>query len=124
MAAPVIYQPNVPKLFDVRVTIVGEEIFAAAIDSQVEPTARTDWRQTAHDLKHERHSLPIEVERGCLRLMRELGLVFGALDFVLTPDGRYVFLEINPNGQWLWIEDKLGFPITRQVAAWLMRTGG
>jgi glutathione synthase/RimK-type ligase-like ATP-grasp enzyme len=51
--------------------------------------------------------------------MARLGLSFGALDFVLTPDGRYVFLEINPNGQWMWLDDKLGFGITNAVVDWL-----
>jgi glutathione synthase/RimK-type ligase-like ATP-grasp enzyme len=51
--------------------------------------------------------------------MARLGLSFGALDFVLTPDGRFVFLEINPNGQWMWLDDKLGFGITDAVVDWL-----
>ena len=51
--------------------------------------------------------------------MNRLGLAFGAIDLVLTPEGQYVFLEINPSGQWLWLEDKLGFPITERIAAWL-----
>jgi glutathione synthase/RimK-type ligase-like ATP-grasp enzyme len=52
-------------------------------------------------------------------LMCALGLTFGALDLIRTPDGRYVFLEVNPNGQWLWLEDRLDFPISRRIADWL-----
>jgi D-alanine-D-alanine ligase-like ATP-grasp enzyme len=51
--------------------------------------------------------------------MAELNLEYGALDFVLTPDGRFVFLEINPNGQWLWLDDMLSLGITTAVAEWL-----
>jgi D-alanine-D-alanine ligase-like ATP-grasp enzyme len=51
--------------------------------------------------------------------MRRLGLTFGALDFVMTADGDLVFLEVNPNGQWLWLDDQLDFGISEAVAAWL-----
>jgi hypothetical protein len=52
------------------------------------------------------------VEEKLLRLMQRLGLAFGAVDMRRTPDGRHVFLEINPAGQWLFVEDRTGQPIT------------
>lgn len=119
--APVIYQELLPKLFDVRVTVVGRQIFAAAIDSQSDAAAALDWRKTENeDLPHHAHDLPASVREACLRYMAALGLNFGALDFVLTPRNEYVFLEVNPNGQWVWIEDKLGFPVTEAIARWLL----
>ena len=118
-AAPVIYQHHLEKRWDIRVTIVGESIYAAAIHSQETVSARVDWRRTDVDLKHTEHVLPKEIAKACRRLMKVLNLRFGALDLVLTPDGQYIFLEINPNGQWLWIEDKLGYPITNRIAEWL-----
>lgn len=48
--------------------------------------------------------------------MNNLGLRFGALDFLVRPSGEWVFLEINPNGQWAWIEDKTGLPIAAAIA--------
>jgi len=119
--APVIYQELIPKSFDIRVTVVGEDIFSAAIDSQSVPSARIDWRRADTDtLRHLVHALPPNVSDLCLRLVAKLGLSFGALDFALTPDGEYVFLEINPNGQWAWIEDLLDLPISESVASWLV----
>lgn len=119
--APVIYQELLPKLFDIRVTVVGRRVFAAAIDSQTEPTATLDWRRTDNeDLPHYAHDLPAHVRDACLNYMDALGLNFGALDFVLTPRNEYVFLEVNPNGQWVWIEERLGFPITEAIASWLL----
>jgi glutathione synthase/RimK-type ligase-like ATP-grasp enzyme len=119
--APVIYQELLPKLFDIRVTVVGRRVFAAAIDSQSEPTAVLDWRRTDNeDLPHYAHDLPAQVRDACLNYMEMLGLNFGAIDFVLTPRNEYVFLEVNPNGQWVWIEEKLGFPITEAIATWLL----
>ena len=118
-AAPVIYQSHLEKHLDIRVTIVGESIYTAAIHSQEAETARVDWRRTDEELEHKKHVLPDEIAKACRRLMKVLKLRFGAIDFVLTPDGQYVFLEINPNGQWLWIEDRLGYPITNRIAKWL-----
>ena len=118
--SPVIYQPLIEKRCDVRVTVVGTRCFVAEIESQGNAAARVDWRRTDDPLlPHRRGELPAEVEQGIHRLMSHLGLRFGALDFVATPDGRYVFLEVNPSGQWLWLDDQLDLGITEEVAAWL-----
>lgn len=124
--APVIYQELVAKASDVRVTIVGREVFAAAIESQEEPSAVIDWRASTRELRHDVHDLPSRIADGCVRLMRALGLSYGAIDLILRPTGEYCFLEVNPNGQWLWLDDKLTLGITDAVARWLMtasRTG-
>lgn len=113
--APVIFQEYVPARFDLRVTIVGDEVFAAAIHSQDTEYA-VDFRIDMHRARIERHELPTEVAAGLAELMRQLGLVYGAIDMRLTPDGRYVFLEINPAGQWLFVEARTGQPISAAVA--------
>lgn len=122
--SPAIYQPLIRKRCDVRVTAVGDELFVAEIDSQGDPAATVDWRRTQDPLlPHRRADLPIEVRRGVLRLLASLGLVYGALDFVRTPDDKYVFLEVNPNGQWLWLDDMLEFGITGAIVRWLLTRG-
>ena len=122
--SPAIYQELIPKKFDIRATIVGREIFAAAIDSQSDPQAVIDWRQTGNpQLPHYPKILPVDVSKCLLALMDRLGLNFGAVDLVETPSGEYVFLEINPNGQWLWIDDKLELGISEAVARWLSAEG-
>jgi glutathione synthase/RimK-type ligase-like ATP-grasp enzyme len=119
--APVIFQELIPKRHDVRVTIVGENVFSALIHSQAVPSARIDWRATdTGELVHEAHELPDDVAAKCLHLLSHLNLAFGALDLILTPDGEYVFLEVNPSGQWAWLEDRLGFPISDEIAHWLV----
>jgi glutathione synthase/RimK-type ligase-like ATP-grasp enzyme len=118
--SPAIYQTLVPKRFDVRVTIVGRRVFAAAIDSQSDPAAEIDWRKTScPHLPHQPILVPEPVTAGLLRMMDSLGLSFGAIDMVQTPEGEYVFLEINPSGQWLWLDDMLGLGISHAVAEWL-----
>jgi glutathione synthase/RimK-type ligase-like ATP-grasp enzyme len=118
--SPAIYQPLVPKLCDVRVTAVGDTLFVAEIDSQSDPAASVDWRRSVNPhLPHRVGSLPHEVEQQIRSLLRALGLSFGAVDLIRTPTNEYVFLEVNPSGQWLWVDDILGFGITASVADWL-----
>jgi len=117
---PTIYQELIPKACDIRVTIVGQKIFAVAIDSQSDPNAEIDWRKTENPhLPHSRVELPKRLERLLLDLMSALSLSYGAIDLVLTPEGRYVFLEINPNGQWLWMDEMLSLGISHSIADWL-----
>lgn len=113
---PMIFQAYVSKRVEVRVTVVGSELFAAEIASQTTHHTRHDWRHydpTATPISA--HTLPLDLAERCTRLVACLGLRYGAIDLVLTPDGRYVFLEINPNGQYLWIEDATGLPISDAI---------
>jgi len=121
--APSIYQEWISKRYDIRVTCVGSRVFAAAIHSQTDPAAAVDWRQTVNaGLPHSPIELPAPLVEQLQRLLRRLDLAFGCLDLVLTPDNEYVFLEVNPSGQWLWLDDQLNFGISDTVAEWL--TGG
>jgi hypothetical protein len=118
---PVIFQAYVPKRLELRITVVGRQVFAAEIHSQHSNHTRHDWRR--YDLgqtPHFPHDLPAEVERRCVELVARLGLCYGAIDMVVTPDGRYVFLEINPSGQYLWIERLTGLPITDAICDLLL----
>lgn len=118
--SPTIYQEFLPKAYDIRVTIVGRKLFAVTIDSQSDPNAVIDWRRTENPwLPHAPIELPEPLQRSLLELMSRLSLTYGAIDLVLTPDGRYVFLEINPNGQWLWIDEILSLGISDSIAEWL-----
>ena len=115
--APVIFQRHVAAVADLRVTIVGDEVFAAAVDVR-DLTYDVDVRMNVH-AKHVAHDLPDQVSEKLRALMRRLGLVYGAIDLRLTEDGRYVFLEINPAGQFLYVEQQTGQPITAALAAHL-----
>ena len=119
--APATFQEHIPKKSDIRVTVVGDDVFAAEIMSQSHPSSATDWRATENpDLEHKIHNLPDRTRNQCLELVRCLGLGFGAIDFALTEEDEYIFFEINPNGEWLWIELQLGYPIAKRIAQWLI----
>jgi MvdD-like protein with pre-ATP grasp domain len=113
--APVIFQRHVAAVADLRVTIIGDEIFAAAVDLR-DLKYDVDVRMNLN-AKHVAHNLPDDVADKLRGLMRRLGLVYGAIDLRLTEDGRYVFLEINPAGQFLYVEQQTGQPIAAALAA-------
>lgn len=122
--APFIAQTEIVKKYDVRVTVVGERVFATAIWSQGHPETEVDWRQGSRpDLKHETLKLPSEVEEQCRCLLKRLNLRFGAIDLVCDREDKLWFLEINPNGQWAWIENMTGYPIASAIVDELLRTG-
>jgi glutathione synthase/RimK-type ligase-like ATP-grasp enzyme len=113
--APVIFQRHVAAVADLRVTIVGDELFAAAVDVR-DLAYDVDVRMNV-DARHIAHDLPDDISQRLRALMRRLGLVYGAIDLRLTEEGRYVFLEINPAGQFLYVEEQTGQPITAALAA-------
>jgi len=122
--SPAIYQELIPKRFDLRVTLVGRKIFCAAIDSQSDPAALIDWRHTDNpQLPHFPISLPEIVTEKLFRIMDSLHLTFAAIDMIQTVTGQFVFLEVNPSGQWLWLDDMLQFGISDAVAHWLAGAG-
>lgn len=108
-------QTMIEKCSDVRATFVGEKCFAVSIDSQELEDTRVDWRKGEHILKHTPIELPQEIHSKCLQLMKRLDLHYGAIDFILDKQGNYIFLEINPNGQWAWIEHLTGLPISKEI---------
>jgi glutathione synthase/RimK-type ligase-like ATP-grasp enzyme len=114
---PVIFQCFVDAVADLRVTVIGDEIYAAAADAR-NGEYPLDFRFNG-DLRWEPHALPPAVEDALRLLMRRLGLEYGAIDLRLTPEDQYVFLEINPAGQFLWIELETGQRIAEAIAAHL-----
>ncbi|MBN1204234.1 MAG: hypothetical protein JXB05_04850 [Myxococcaceae bacterium] len=108
---PGIYQALVPKAYELRVTMMGRRAFTAKLLSQETETGRLDWRKGYDELRMEPFELPTEVAEQCFTLMRGLDLVFGCFDFIVQPDGRYVFLEVNQAGQFLFVENDTGLPL-------------
>ncbi|GGE20993.1 ATP-grasp ribosomal peptide maturase [Polymorphobacter glacialis] len=113
--APVIFQEFIAGTCDLRVTIVGSQVFAASITASA-GAYEYDFRVSMGDVAIAAHDLPAPIERALLALMAALGLVYGAIDLRLTPGGDYVFLEINPAGQWLFVEHVTGQPIGAAIA--------
>lgn len=115
------FQEKIEKQYDIRATFVGDKCFAVAIESQNMADTCVDWRKGEHILKHTPIELPRQLQDKCRLLMKRLNLNFSAIDFVLDTVGHYVFLEINPNGQWAWIEHLTGLPISDEIVKQLCR---
>jgi hypothetical protein len=114
-ASPVVFQQRIGKAFDLRVTVVGTRVFAVRIHTENDE-GTVDWRAIEPSrLVYERYCLPAAIEKSCVDLVRAFLLTFAALDFIVTPDGEHVFLEINPSGQWGWLEQATELPITDAI---------
>ncbi len=115
---PMTFQEKVPKACELRVTVIGRRVFAAAVDSQARAETALDWRRDGVGLVDTwtRHELAPDVAAKLLAVNEALGLNYGAHDLVVTPDGRVVFLEVNPYGEWFWLEDHPGFPLSDALA--------
>lgn len=102
---PCLFQEYIPKQVELRVTVIGDEVFAAEIDSQSHDSSRIDWRNVPiEEIPMRPAELPPEIIERCLAFVRSYQLNFSAMDLIRTPDGRYVFLESNPNGQFIFVE--------------------
>ena len=121
--APVIFQEYIEAEVDLRITVVGNDIFPAAIHSQ-KSAYKVDFRMDMLNAKVEAFQLPSKVVSRLRKLMRRFGLVYGAIDMRMTSEGRYVFLEINPAGQWLFVEERTKQQITAAVAKELIQMDG
>ncbi|TBR56832.1 MvdD family ATP-grasp ribosomal peptide maturase [Westiellopsis prolifica IICB1] len=120
---PMTFQENIPKALELRTTIVGHHVFTAAVNSQKLEGSTFDWRKEGKALVKdwEPYSLPEDVEKKLLKLMAYFGLNYGAIDIIVTPDGRHVFLEINPVGEFFWMElFSPHFPISQAIAEVLL----
>lgn len=119
---PMNYQEEIKKGSDFRVVVVGNQVFPTSI--KIDNSEDIDWRIV--DLKggqiiHERAELPKSIEQKCLSIVKHFGLNYSSIDLVQSCQGEYFFLELNPNGQWAWIEQLTGYPIRDAIINFLMR---
>lgn len=119
---PCLFQERIEKKYELRITVVGRQIFASEIHSQNSQRTKDDWRRyDIENTPHKIHELPVKIKKSCLGLVEHYGLSFGAIDMIVTPQNEYVFLEINPNGQWLWIEHLTNLPISEAITNLLIK---
>jgi glutathione synthase/RimK-type ligase-like ATP-grasp enzyme len=123
---PQIFQPEIPKGQELRVVLVGERVFAGAIDTRGSARGEVDWRKlrAGEGPAWQPATLPDEIAAKARALLDRFGLGFGALDLIVTPAGEHVFLELNPAGEWGWLERDLGLPISEAIAEHLVAGAG
>ncbi|MDQ2708940.1 MAG: hypothetical protein M3Z25_15455 [Actinomycetota bacterium] len=114
------FQRFIEKSYDTRVTVIGRDIFAVAIDAKTDDTY-VDWRANYDALDYRLIDVPDEVRSGILSYMTNVGLSFAAFDFSVDQSGKWWFLEANPNGLWAWLEERTGIPVSAAIATYLTK---
>lgn len=118
---PGIFQELVAKSYELRLTVIGHRIFGAKVLSQATQTGRLDWRKAYSELEMVPAEVPPEIQARCRGLLSRLGLVFGCFDFIVTPDGHHIFLEVNEMGQFLFVEAYTGMPLLDAFCEFLIQ---
>ncbi|AZS86509.1 ATP-grasp ribosomal peptide maturase [Streptomyces griseoviridis] len=108
---PHLFQAVVDKVADLRVLVVGRQVFAVRIESGI-----LDWRRDYSALSYRAVELPGPVERALLAHLDHFGLVSGSFDLAVDREGCPWWLELNPNGQWGWLQEPTGLPMSAAFA--------
>lgn len=120
--SPCQFQELIQKQRELRITIIGDEVFAVEIDSQSSSDTELDWRRQTLIVPHRKAILPDYIASASYKLVKSYGLNYGAIDLIITPDEKYIFLELNPNGQFMWQEDVVpDLKMTDALASCLIR---
>ncbi|KIX21405.1 hypothetical protein SY27_06745 [Flavobacterium sp. 316] len=119
---PMQFQEKLEKAVELRITIVGDEVFAFAVDSQKLSNAKVDWRREGTTLLNDwvPYELPSDIENKLLELMDVYQINYGAIDIIVTPDGQHYFLEINSAGEFYWLDLLVDGAITTQLSKVLL----
>lgn len=116
---PTLFQEFIEKQFELRITVVGRQVFACRIESRADLPA-DDYRFDTENVNHTQYDCP-ELHDKLQAYLNYFGLNFGCFDVLISKTGQPVFLEMNPNGQWLWVENMTGLPISKAIADELCR---
>lgn len=114
--APGIYQEELDKKYELRVTVVEQDVFTVKIDSQSLPETKIDWRKNQTKSIMSPFDLSTNTKKKLLAFHRDTNLKYCAYDFIVDKNGEEIFLEANPGGQWLFLCDEIANEITRRVA--------
>jgi hypothetical protein len=114
---PMIFQRAIDKSYELRIAYVDGTFFPGKINATKSEIGKTDWR-IANDLQStwEEYILPDAVCNSLTQMMTNMGLQFGVIDMIRDNQGEYVFLEVNPQGEWGMIQRDLGYPIGETIA--------
>ncbi|NLP35077.1 MAG: ATP-grasp domain-containing protein [Clostridiales bacterium] len=118
--APVVIQEYIYPKIDLRVTVVGDDIFAAKIEKNG-LGIDGDWRKEKENVEFIEVELPEEIKRKCIQIVSELGLSFGGIDLILH-NNEYYFVEVNPTGEWAWLVNNAGLEIDISICDYLQNS--
>ena len=107
---PIIFQKCLTPKIDYRVTVIGEKVFPVRIEYQPKQISHIDWRTVKEQIQFTLCKLPSDLEDLCRKYVIANGLIFGAIDLIKY-EGEFFFVEINPNGEWGWLQRPHNVPI-------------
>lgn len=119
---PVLFQEYIDKKYEIRSTVVNGKVFSCKIDSQSSEESKIDFRLASNisEIPHESIQLPKYIDDALISITTYFGLKYSAIDLIFNKNNEYVFLEINPNGQWYWIEMLTDMKIADEVISTLL----
>ncbi len=117
---PTLFQEFVEKQSELRITCVGDEIFACEIRPRANDVTHDDYRFDTPNLPHMAVDRP-DLKDRMHAYMQKLNLNFGCFDFLVPQHGAPIFLEMNCNGQWLWVQERTGQQIGKAIANYLIQ---
>lgn len=109
---PMIFQPYIEKEYELRIVYLDGEFFTGKINN----SENADWRIARGNYFWSEYQLPENIKTGLTMMMKEMGLYLGAIDMICGKDGKYYFLEVNPQGEWGMLQKDLNFPIAQRIA--------
>ena len=120
---PSLMQKCIEKEFEIRTVYLSGKCYSMAIFSQESEQTKTDYRN--YDLENQNRCIPYKlpkiIEKKIHRLMQTLKLNAGSIDFIKTFAGEFVFLEINPVGQFDWVALHCNYSIEKDIASLLIK---
>ncbi len=119
---PMVFQEMIEKAYELRIIYVDGQFFTGKINATKTAKGKVDWRRShVHNVQWETYQLPLQIQGKLTQFMHKIKLTYGAIDIIKTAEGDYVFLEVNPNGEWGMIEKELGEPIAATIAETLCK---
>ncbi len=114
---PMIFQPYIDKEYELRIMYVDGEFYTGKINN----SENADWRVSHKDYFWTAYELPADIRTNLTSMMKEMGLYMGAIDMIRGKDGKYYFLEVNPQGEWGMLQKNWNFPLQKELPITLLK---
>jgi ATP-GRASP peptide maturase of grasp-with-spasm system len=120
---PTLFQKKLAKVFELRIFYLNENFYSMAIFSQEDQQTEVDFRNYNFEKPNRTvpFLLPIDLQKKLIQLMKNLHLKSGSIDMVLTEEGDYVFLEVNPVGQFGMVSSPCNYELSKLIAETLIQ---
>ncbi|WP_343662327.1 grasp-with-spasm system ATP-grasp peptide maturase [Chryseobacterium mucoviscidosis] len=118
--SPSLFQEKIEKKYEIRVFYLNEKMWSMAIISQIDSATKNDYRKMSDSIvRNVPYSLPIDIEKKIIKLMKQLNLDTGSIDLIVNKKNEYIFLEVNPIGQFGSVSFNCNYNIEKEIAKFL-----